>query len=202
MRALNGRSAMTREERNARRRELDADPFRRSLRLKREKAWRDRTKEERNARRRAKYAALTPEELAAEKAKHKAYRDANKEKRAAAWKKWADKNRDRLRAKDAARDKKKNAARAAEYRARKASDPGYLEHVRKIRRDGYARNKDRSLGYRWKYLQIWRPKWLEVVKLDRIAEYVKRCAPKTRLFFNYWLKGGEKLLEQMWKVKI
>lgn len=202
MRALNGKRAMTRDEVNARRRELDADPFHRSLTRKVANAWREAHKDELNARRRAKYAARTPEEVAAEKAKAKAYRDANKEKRAAAWKKWADKNRERLRAKDAARDKKKNAARAAEYRARKSSEPGYLEHVRKIRRDGYARNKDRSLGYRWKYLQLWRPKWLEVVKLDRIAEYSKRCAPKTRLFFNYWLKGGEKLLEQMWKVKI
>ena len=99
MRALNGKCAMTRDEKNARRRELDADPFHRALTRKTAKKWRDRNLEKIKAKRRAWYA----ENAERERARQRAWNAAHKDKRAAAWKKWADANRERLRARDAAR---------------------------------------------------------------------------------------------------
>ena len=46
MKPLNGRCAMTREERNARRRELDLNAFHRSLSRKVAKAWKDKQRDQ------------------------------------------------------------------------------------------------------------------------------------------------------------
>ena len=94
--------AMTKDDRNARRRELDRDPFHRALTRKTARAWRERNWEKLNAIRRDRYK--TDEAFrAAEKARHERYYAAHPEARAKACKKWADKNRDALHASYAAR---------------------------------------------------------------------------------------------------
>ena len=198
MRPINGRCAMTPEEKNARRRELDADPFHRALTRKTAKKWRDRNREKLNARRREKYAQ-DPESA---RRKAKAWRDRNPEKRKAAWKKWADANRDRLRARDAARsktqkEKERRKRMIEERRKRRASDPEYREHIRAVKRESYHRNKGRANGLRWylKYLLI--PRWRRIKDDEDEARYLARCGERTRNLYGLWKSGAYGALERL-----
>lgn len=181
---------MTPEEKKARRRELEADPFRRSLMRKTQYAWRKKHKDEINARRRAKYAANKERE----RARQKAWRDANPDKRAASWKKWSSKpeNRARLRARDRERyADPEYRKRKREYRREHLKDPKVLNHVRWLRRFFYHKHKHDAIGLRWKYKFQWLPHWKKVAAggPDRVARYFARCAAETRSYFIRWYRS-------------
>ena len=187
MKPLNGRCAMTRDEVNARRRELDADPFHRALTNKTAKAWRDRNRERINAKRRADYAA----NIERERARAKAWRDANPEKRSASWKKWADANRDRLRARDAARyatpaDKARRERMIAARRERMASDPEYRAHVNALKRAYYHNSKTGAKFLRWYLKFILVPRWLKIEGDEAERKYLARCNDRTRRLYMLW----------------
>lgn len=71
MQPLNGRCAMTRDERNARRRELMKDPFYHELILKRNRKNWAKNRDKRNARLRERLEAMSPEEKEAYVAKRR-----------------------------------------------------------------------------------------------------------------------------------
>lgn len=199
MRPLNGKCAMTREEKNARRRELDADPFHRSLTLRTQRAWREKHKDEINARRRAKYAA-NPE---SERAKSKAWNEAHPDKRAASWKKWSAKpgNRAKLRARDRARaaDPVK-AEHNRQLRRERLKDPKVRNRVRWQKRFYYHQHKHDAIGLKWKYKFTWLPKWKKIASegIERIERYRARCAVQTWSYFVqwYWREFGVRLEPQ------
>jgi len=190
MKPLNGEKAMTPEERNARRRELDADPFHLALTRKTAKAWRDRNKEALNAKRRAKYAANRERELE----RQRAYAAAHPEVRKRAWAKWASKPenrikllmRDRKRSADPVEKEKRKAQRAEKIR----TDPAYAENIRAQKRRAYHRHKYDAIGLRWKYRFLWMPKWRQILAqgLERIEQYRKRCCVQTWSYFVKWYK--------------
>ena len=187
MRALNGKCAMTRDEKNARRRELDADPFHRALTRKTAKKWRDRNLEKIKAKRRAWYA----ENAERERARQRAWNAAHKDKRAAAWKKWADANRERLRARDAARyataaDKARRDHMIAARRDRIANDPEYHEKIKAQKRDLYHRNKDGAKFLRWYLKSILIPRWRRIDCDEAERKYLARCNDRTRRLYMLW----------------
>ena len=203
MRPLNGKCAMTPEERRARRKELESDPFYRQLINKRVKAWRDANKEKLNAARRAKYA----ENPDLERARCKAWREANPEKARASWRKWYSKpaNVAHLRARDRARaaDPVLRARKEAQRKERR-KDPAVRARERAYRRYHYHANKYRPSGLRWMFLQQWSKKWASVVAdgPEAVDKYLKRCMPRTRSYFKHWQRGGVAALEKLWEVKI
>lgn len=195
MRALNGRCAMTRAEKNARRRELDKDPFHHSLTRKVSNAWREKNRDRINAGRRKRYAE-DEEYRAKEQERRKKFETEHPEKKAQSWKKWADKNREYLRRKYAERSKTpKEKARmkrqVAERKRRRHSDPEYAEHIRKMKRDYYNRTKNTPRGLKWYFTYIWLPKWKRIVSEgpDRVEKYMRRCNDRTRMYFKMWQSG-------------
>ena len=187
MRALNGKCAMTRDEKNARRRDLDADPFHRALTRKTAKKWRERNREQINEKRREKYA----ENAECERARQRAWNAAHKDKRAAAWKKWADANRDRLRARDLARSKtqkehERRKQMIAARRERIANDPEYHEKIKAQKRDLYHRNKDGAKFLRWYLKFILIPRWRRIDCDEAERKYLARCNDRTRRLYMLW----------------
>ena len=195
---LNGRCAMTRDERNARRRELDADPFHLSLTHKVKKAWRERNRERVNAERRGKYAANAERE----RTRAKAWRDANPEKRKAAWKRWADANRDYLRERDAKRsataaEKARRAAYVAARRERMASDPEYRKRVNAQKRDAYHRGKGGSKFLRWYLKCLLVPRWRRIDGEEDERKYLARCNDRTRRLYMLWKRDAYGALRRL-----
>lgn len=201
MKPLNGRCAMTREERNARRRELDLDAFHHSLSRKVANAWREKHRDELNARRRAKYAANRERE----RARCRAWREANPELKRAAWQRWAKANREKLRKRDRLRyaDPEQRAKKAEQRKAREATPEGRAKK-RAARRYSYHKLKHSPLGFRRMYLQQWSKLWPKLVAEgeERIEKYHRRAAVRTWSFFLHWRRGGEAALENLWGVKI
>ena len=198
MRPLNGKCAMTREETNARRRELDADPFHRALTHKVQKAWRDRNREHFNAKKRAWYAA----NIERERARSKAWRDAHKDKRAASWKKWADANRERLRARDAARyataaDKVRRDRVIAARRERLKNDPEYHEKIKAQKRDLYHRNKNGAKFLRWRLKFILVPRWRRIDGDEAERKYLAHCNDRTRRLYLLWKRDAYGALRKL-----
>lgn len=190
--------AMTRDEKNARRRELDADPFHRALTRKTAKKWRDRNRERINAKRREKYARDA--ENARRKAKE--WRDRNPEKRKSSWKKWADANRDKLRARDVARAKtqkehERRKRMVAKRRERIANDPEYRERVRAQKRESYHRNKGRESWLRWYLKSILIPRWRRIDGDEDEARYLKRCGERARALYGLWKSGAYGALKKL-----
>ena len=191
MRPLNGKCAMTREETNARRRELDADPFHRALTHKTQKAWRDRNRERINAKRRAHYAANSERE----RARQKAWREAHPDSRKASWKRWADANRERLRARDAARfataaDKARRERMIAARRERMANDPEYHEKIKAQKRALYHRNKNGAKFLRWRLKFILIPRWRKIDGEDAERKYLAHCNDRTRRLYMLWKRDA------------
>lgn len=121
----------------------------------------------------------------------------NPEKKKASWKKWADRNRDRLRERDRARsstdaEKMRRAKMVAERRERLKSDPEYAEHVRAYKREYYHRMKNAPQGIAWVRKCLWIPKWREVCAggIDHVKAYLKRCVPRTRAHFAEWFMAN------------
>ena len=195
MKPLNGKCRMTREERNARRRELYANPFYRSLVLKRAKKSRDKCKDRANARRREKYAA----NIERERARSQTWRDANRDKLHASWKKWADKNREKLR----------------EYHKKRYSDPAVMERKRELRRirestpegkakrremrrRSYYKNRNSASGLRHTLMFEWIPRWESLATEGAGAEerYLRKCFEKTRMYYRLW-KSGSPMIDRI-----
>jgi hypothetical protein len=184
--------AMTREEKNARRRLLDQDPFHHALTLRTQRRWRKANAARLAKMRRERYAN-DPEYREREKANGRRWYEANVEKKKAAWKKWAEKNRERLRERDRLRsgtekEKARRAKMIADRRERMKNDPEYAAKVREQKRLAYHRNKAKPSGLAWMHRNIWEPKWREVVSggPDRVAAYLKRAKPRTRHYFGIW----------------
>ena len=190
MRPLNGERAMTREERNARRRELDRNPFHLALSHKVRKAWRDRNKEKINARRLAKYA-LNRE---AESERRKAYHLAHPEKRKEAWKRYVSKpeNRAYLRERDRKRSKESIRRKIGRRKERMRTDKRYAAKIRWEKRFNYHRHKHDAIGIRAMLRQEWIAKWTSVVAAgeERIEKYLGRCGIRVRSFFGKWRRAG------------
>ena len=200
MKPLNGKCAMTREEKNARRRELDADPFHRALSNKRQRAWRERNRERLNAKRRADYA----ENLEREHARQKAWREANPDKRRASWKKWADANRDRLRARDAARyataaDKARRDRKIAAHRQRMANDPEYRARVNATKRAYYHKIKNGAKFLRWYLRCELIPRWRKIESEEDECRYLSRCNDRTRQLYMLWKRDTYGALRKLLK---
>ena len=198
MRPLNGKCAMTRDEANARRRELDADPFHRALTRRTAKKWRDRNLDKINAKRRAWYA----ETAERERARQRAWNAAHKDKRAAAWKKWADANRERLRARDAARyataaDKVRRDRMIAARRERLANDPEYHEKIKAQKRDLYHRNKNGAKFLRWYLKFILVPRWRRIDGDEAERKYLVRCNDRTRRLYILWKRDAYGVLRDL-----
>lgn len=186
------RKAMTREQKNAHRRLLDMNPFHHALTLKTQRKWRKAHAKELNARRRERYAT-DPEYRELERERGRKYREENPEKTRAAWKKWADKNRDKLRERDALRrtapeEKARRAEQIAKRRERIKTDPEYAAKIREQKRLAYHRNKHTDKGVEWLQKFLWEPKWRQVVAEgpDRVQAYLKRAKPRTRHYFAIW----------------
>lgn len=199
MRPLNGSRAMTREEKNARRRELDANPFHRALTYKTAKAWRDAHRDEINARRRAKYAANRESFCA----RQRAYNEAHPEVKKKSWKRWASKpeNRAKLRERDRIRAADPVAAeRKRQLRRKRMKNPKVRNHVRWQKRFYYHKHKHDATGLRWKYKFLWLPAWRKIAAAgpDRIEKYRRRCAVQTWCYFVRWYfqETGERLSAQ------
>lgn len=201
MKPLNGRCAMTREERKARRRELDLNAFHHSLSRKVAKAWREKHRDEINARRREKYAANRERELAW----CRAWREANPELKRAAWQRWAKANREKLRKRARLRyaDPEKRAKDAERRKAREATPEGRAKK-RAASRYFYHKLKYSPLGFRRIYLMRWSKIWPKIVAdgEERVEQYHRRAAVRTWSFFLHWQRGGEEALENIWGVKI
>ena len=186
------KKAMTREQKNAHRRLLDLNPFHHALTLRTARRWRKAHAKELAAKRRERYAN-DPEYRERERERGRKWREANPDKRKAAWKKWAAKNADKLRARDAARskspeEKARRAAMVEKRRERIKNDPEYAQKIREQKRAAYHRNKHTAKGIEWMQKYLWEPKWREVVEggCDRITAYLKRAKPKTRHYFHIW----------------
>lgn len=189
MKPLNGKCAMTREEKNARRRELDADPFHHSLSRKTANAWREKHKDELNARKRAWYAANKDRE----QARVKAYREAHPDKRAASWKRWSSKpeNVAKLRMRDRARAADPvQAERKRQLRRERMKDPRVRNRVRWQKRFYYHQHKHDTIGLMWKYKFIWLPKWKKIAAegIERIERYRARCSVESWSYFVRWYR--------------
>lgn len=204
---LNGVGRMTSEEKNARRRELDRDPFHHALSLRTAKAWRDRNPDkiaELNARRRAKYAANRERE----RARAKAWREANPDKVREAWKHYASKPGNRAKLRE--RDRKRYATPEARERLRElrrkriAENPRCAARVRFQKRLAYHTHKHDGIGLRWMFLQSWSKLWPRVVAGGdaAIEKYHRRTKPRIWSYFLHWRRGGVEALENLWGVKI
>lgn len=168
MRPLNGRCAMTRDEKNARRRELDADPFHRALTHKVQKAWRDANKE--------KCAASW-----------KKWADANRERLRA---------RDAARYATAA-DKARRDRVIAARRERLKNDPEYHEKIKAQKRDLYHRNKSGAKFLRWYLKFILIPRWRRIDDDDAERKYLARCNDRTRRLYMMWKRDAYGALRKL-----
>lgn len=192
MRCLNGHSRMTREEKNARRRELDKDPFHHELSLRTARAWRARNPDKiaaLNARRRAKYAANKEKEHA----RAKAWREAHKADRNASYKLWAKRNRSKLREKWRERGKDPVIAeRRRQLRRKRMQDPQRRKHVNWLKRFYYQQHKYDRIGIRAMIRQEWLERWQSVVAAgeERIEKYLNRCGVRVKTFFGKWRRAG------------
>lgn len=178
---------MTREEANARRRELDQNPFHRSLTRKVANKWRIAHRDELNERRRANYEKNKEREHA----RQKAWRKAHPESVKASWKKWADKNRaylherDRIRYRDPAyREIKKQQRREL------MKDPRRIARKRWKARVSYHKNKNTEVGIAWLIRNIWEPRWMQLIEEpeESIERYRRRCATRTWTYFVRWAR--------------
>ena len=197
MQPLNGKCRMTREERNARRRELNKNPFHRDLELKRQRAWRERNKDKMNALRRENYAANKKKHL--DRARR--WRASNPEKVKAAWKKWADANRDHLRERGRLRRLDPKAAeRKRELRKIRDSSPEGRAKHNESRKAWWKKSKDKEVGIRWYMKCLWIPRWrrLELEGPDAEEKYLKRCNERTRAYYRLW-KAGSPIVERILK---
>jgi len=202
VRPLNGKSAMTPDERNARRRELDKDPFHRELTRKTQRKWRKKNKAKLNKRRRDRMRD-DPEYREAELERGRRWRAEHKDAVKRSWQKWASRNRDYLREKEAARAKTpEEAERRRRYiekrRKRLAEDPEYAAHVRKLKRESYHRMKHTEKGLRWMMKCIWEPRWRAVVAEgpDAVKKYLNRCKPRTKHYFAAWYSRTAHLIDR------
>lgn len=191
MRALNGHSRMTPEEKNARRRELDKDPFHHALSRKTANAWREAHKDELNARRRAKYA----ENIEHEHEYRRKWREENKDKTKAAWKRYSSKPGNKTKLREKWRERAKDpviAERRRELRRKRMLDPQRRKHVNWQKRFSYHAHKHDRIGIRAMVRQEWREKWQSVVAAgdERIEKYLKRCGVRVRSFFAKWRRAG------------
>ena len=197
--------AMTKDERNDRRRELDRDPFHRALTRKTARAWRERNREKLNAIRRDRYK--TDEAFrAAERERHERYYAAHPEVRAKAWKKWAAKNRDRLRERDRERYRTeegrakchaKNVRRIARIRADPVLNAEFLKCKRANEAARIARLKrDPATWTAWRIEHWWLPRWKIVAQQgpEAISRYLKRARADARKAFVAWY-ARENLLD-------
>ena len=204
MRPLNGKCAMTREERNARRRELDADPFHHALTLKTARKNRAKNRDKLNARNRERYAEHREEINARLRAKRAADPVGTLERERKYWRKWRSKPGVREYLKQKYREyasvpehiERKKSLRAARKAAR---TPEQIEAEKKRRRDWYHRTKRDASGIRWTFKQQWRPRWTRLVDEgpEAISRYQKRCTPRTKFFLNAWLQGGDERVYQL-----
>lgn len=193
----NRRKGMTPEEKKQRRRELEQNPFHHALTLKTARAWRERNRDKINARRLERHAS-DPEFRAAENERQKRYRAANPDAQKKAWKKWADKNRQRLHERDRVRYQSEHGqalykAKLSRARERYATDEAYRAHRRELNRlrenrrmDALRRNPAKWTAWRIKHW--WRPRWEKAVAdgPDAIARYFKRARPDARREFTKW----------------
>ena len=197
MRPLNGKSKMTREERNARRRELNKNPFHRNLELRRQRAWREKNKEKMNARKREVYAENREREVA----RGRRWREENPEKVKAAWKKWADKNRDYLHERDRIRRQNPEfVERRRRLRKIRDSSPEGRAINNAAHKAWYHKNKNGARGLRWYMKFLWIPKWESLEREGPEAEekYLKRCYEKTRMYYRLW-KSGSPIIDRIMK---
>ena len=195
MKPLNGKCAMTKEERRERRRELMRDPFYRELVLKaRRKSW-ARDKERIKARRKARIAAMTDEEreafMAKRRARRKARRDAaNKRQRA-----YYAENRERFaeyrrlkRLRDIANGKyAERMARCTEQRrARLASSPE-ARAVKAAQARAWRRSR-KGVEYARRMREA---RWAEVVAEGPkcVRNYMAHARPENRRAFVAWYQS-------------
>ena len=193
----NRRKGMTTEEKKQRRRELEQNPFHHALTLKTARAWRERNRDKINARRRERHAS-DPEFRAAENARQKRYRAANPDAQKKAWKKWADKNRQRLHERDRVRYQSEHGqalykAKLSRARERYATDEAYRAHRRELNRLREnqrmdALRRDPAKWTAWRIKHWWRPRWEKAVAdgPEAIARYLKRARPDARREFTKW----------------
>lgn len=182
---------MTPEEKNARRRELDRNPFHLALTHKTQKAWRDAHKVERNAKRRANYAAHVDEM----RAKAKAWRDRNKDKVKASWKRYMAKPGNKAKVYAKLKERAKDPAiakRKRELRRIREKDPKRANHRRWVKRLYYHTHKHDVIGIRAYVRQDLRERWQSVVAAgeEETGKYLKRCGVRVRSFFAKWRRAG------------
>ncbi len=191
IRCLNGKTPMTPEERLARRKELESRPFAHANMRKRANAWRAKNRDRINARKRELYQLNREKEIAY----HKAWRAAHKDACKRSWKKWAEKNRAHLRARDMARtaaikaDPKLAEEKRQKRRARMA-DPKRRNHERWVRRLWYHTHKHDEIGLRWRLKHLLIPRWERLMTEgpDAIERYRRRCTVETWSLLVKWAR--------------
>ena len=173
MRPLNGRCGMTRDEINARRRELNRNPFHKALDLKVKKKWREANKDKLNARQREWYAANREKCIE----RQKKWRAENLDKARESWKKWAGKNREKLRERDRVRRLNPELVEhARKLRKLRDSSPEGRAKNRAAKRNWYATHKDKASVLRWTLCSLWIPRWkkLEFEGPEAEDRYLRR----------------------------
>lgn len=194
MRPLNGKARMTRDERNARRRELSKDPFRKALAAKWRKAWREKNKEKLRAQARVRYKKNREEAIE----RSKRWRAANPQKVRLASRRWHVRHREHLRAKEKARYADP-AFRERKRMLRKIRDADPANRARQnfVRRIAYERNKHSMRYMAWKIRYHLEPRWKELMEspVEAIERYRRRCTVETWSYFVRWARARGRFMD-------
>ena len=199
MRPLNGKCAMTREERNARRRELLKDPFYHELMLKGCRRRWARNKDRRKAERRAKLDAMTDGEreafLEKRRAKDRARRaaradEANERQRAyyAAHKAKFAEYRRRKRERDIANGKyAARIAKSSELRRKRLAADSEARAVKAAQARAWRRTK-KGMEHARRMMEA---RWAEVVAEGPkcVKNYMAHARPENRRAFVCWYQA-------------
>lgn len=196
MTPINGKCRMTREERNARRRELNANPFHRALNNKVRRAWHAAHREEQNAKARAKYWA-DPELREKSRKARRANAEANKEREKACWKAWYLAHRDEVCAKqrERTRTEKGRAYMIERNRMRQErldSDPEYRARYNAARNEQRKRRleklKKNPVAYEAYMMKRYWAKKFEAIAgdSDAIRSFMRNTNDVGRRAFAKW----------------
>lgn len=206
MRPINGKARMTREERNARRRELHKNPFHAALTNKVRRAWHAKHREEENAKRRAKYWS-DPELRKRMAEARRANAMANPEREKASWKAWYAEHREEVCARQRARTRTESGREVMLRANRKRqerieTDPEYRAMIREAERERRKRRMEklkRNPAAYEEYMMrtVWRKKFEAIAdSQEKIKSFMHATNDAGRKAFVKWYTKRMNLLDR------
>lgn len=206
MNPLNGKARMTREERNARRRELHKNPFHAALTNKVRRAWHAKHREEVNAKRREKYWA-DPELRKRMAEARRANALANQEREKTSWKAWYAEHREEVCAKQRARTRTEvgrkymlDANRKRQMRIE--TDPEFRAKIRAAERERRIRRMEKLKKNPAAYEEfmmrtVWRKKFESIVDSpEKIKSFLHATNEAGRKAFMKWYSRTKNLINR------